>query len=142
VARCWAKTPTRCHAGSCALTFSESTSQILTAPPFTAAQHHLETVARGCNTFRNTCLETCDLGTTYSRCMENCKELHGAFPKYRERCEDTCEEKTCWSECSDVTCCIGPEHCREGGEAYRCTKKGLSCGRYKHMEDGTVWRKA
>jgi hypothetical protein len=93
-----------------------------TASLLTSAQQHLEMLARGCNTFRSTCLETCDLGNIYFKCMKNCKELYGKFPNYREHCEETCEERSCGNECRDIACCIGPEQCREGREADRCTK--------------------
>jgi hypothetical protein len=35
VARCWAKAPTHCHIGSCALTVSASTIRNYTAPLLT-----------------------------------------------------------------------------------------------------------
>jgi len=132
VESCWGSTPTYCHTGSCALPFRSSGTKHSTSLPFIPAPSRLETLSRGCSAFRDTCLETCDLGNAHLKCEAKCERLHSSNEWFKEVCEQTCGKRTCWTECRDMTCCVGPEQCREGGEAYRCNNK-LRCEKYKKM---------
>ena len=138
VESCRVGTPTYCQTGSCALPFRSSGTRNSTSLSLKYASVGSESSSRVCNDFRDTCLETCDMGNAHLNCERKCERLHGMNEGFRESCEETCGRRTCWTECRDMTCCIGPEQCREGGEAYRCNNR-LRCEKYrKMMDDGNM----
>jgi hypothetical protein len=138
VARCWANTPSHCQAGGqCAHPEFSKTGIGFKSHPLTSSEHSLATLSRGCNTFRDECVQTCDLAKVHNKCTEKCnKRYRKSGGAKRQLCKDECEERTCFDECRDKTCCLGPEQCRVGGEAFRCSGvTGLDCRRLVRVLD-------
>jgi hypothetical protein len=134
VARCWANTPSHCHAGGrCAHPEYSNTGIDFNSHPLTPFEYSIATLARKCNNFRDECLQTCDLARVHNNCTKKCdKRYRKSSGTKKQLCKEECEERTCWNECRDRTCCLGPEQCRPGGEAFRCgVGKGLDCRKYE-----------
>jgi hypothetical protein len=134
VARCWANTPSHCHTGGrCAHPEYSSSGIDFNTHPLTPPEYSIATLSRGCNTFRDGCLQTCNLANVHNRCTKKCdKRYRKSSGTKRQLGKEECEERTCWDECRDRTCCLGPEQCRAGGEAFRCSDgKGLDCRTYE-----------
>ena len=130
---CWSKTPFHCRGnGTCAnpeYTLSGVKHQITPMPVI--GGRRLMLFSRKCNRFRDWCLETCELHELHSKCRQECGKKFRKAATMRLLCMSECLQWTCYEECRIKTCCMGPQQCRRGGEAFRCEGvAALDCGRW------------
>ncbi|KAF2127738.1 hypothetical protein P153DRAFT_398318 [Dothidotthia symphoricarpi CBS 119687] len=121
-ARCWSGTPTHCQIGnSCAHPVFATTGITIQTHPLTPMEWQTALLARGCNQFRDMCLETCDLQYVVERCERKCRKKYERGSS-RTTCTSGCKERTCYQYCGEKTCCEGPHQCRKGAAFYRCQR--------------------
>jgi hypothetical protein len=139
IARSWANTPSHCHAGGCCAHTEYAELGIdFKSHPLTPSEQSRAMLSRGCNTFRDECLRTYDLGRLHNRCTKKCDKWYWKAVTKKHLCKDECEERTCWNECRNKTRCMGPEQCRVSGEVFRCGRVKLDCRTLeKGLEDSS-----